>query len=105
MYYKTHVTQKHNIYLFGIVNVTEMEIGIIIHKIQMFHKLLPPDYVKRIRYCIWFNSNINNDEILKIFFNDEAWLHRNMYIRNVNSKSMRLWSTGCENDRYFRETA
>ncbi|CAH1366225.1 unnamed protein product, partial [Tenebrio molitor] len=49
------------------------------------------DNVARLRYCHWFNENLNNDNILDLtFFTGEAWFHLSGY---VNSQNYRTWAT------------
>lgn len=69
------------------------------YKMQVYQELLPPDYEKRVRYCQWFQENVNDDVLNTTFFSDEAWFHLTGY---VNSQNMRMWSS--QNPHYFRET-
>lgn len=71
------------------------------YKVHVYQELLPPDYIRRVAYCRFFNANLNDDDVLdKTFFTDEAWFHLNGY---VNAQNMRMWAT--ENPHYYREAA
>ncbi|RZC33732.1 hypothetical protein BDFB_012380, partial [Asbolus verrucosus] len=55
----------------------------------VYHKILPPDLVRRVNYCQWFLHNMN-DDILEVTFSiDETWFHLEGY---VNSQNIRIWS-------------
>jgi hypothetical protein len=55
----------------------------------MVQCLTSPDQVQRVRFCNWFNQEINN--ILDhTFYSDEAWFHLDGYI---NSQNYRTWSS------------
>lgn len=70
------------------------------YKVTVVQKLYPHDYQQRVRYCQWFNENLNNNDVLDLtFFTDEAWFHLSGY---VNSQNYRTWST--ENPHEFVET-
>lgn len=71
------------------------------YKVSVVQRLLPLDFEKRMRFCQWFNENLNNDDILDLtFFSDEAWFHLSGY---VNSQNYRTWGT--ENPYQFVETS
>ncbi|RZC32148.1 hypothetical protein BDFB_009023 [Asbolus verrucosus] len=58
------------------------------YKVQIYHKILPRDFVPRVNYCE-FCIYIKN--ILDVtFFTDEAWFHLECF---VNSQNMRTFST------------
>lgn len=71
------------------------------YRVTVTQQLLPIDIPRRIQYCLWFNENLHNDDILDItFMSDEAWFHLSGYI---NSQNYRTWAT--ENPHNFVETA
>ena len=71
------------------------------YKINVIQELKPADYAKRLNYCNWFLSFIqNNPDILDlVYFTDEAYFHLNGY---VNSQNYRTWAS--ENPHQFIET-
>jgi hypothetical protein len=70
------------------------------YKLTAVHELLPPDYEKRVEFCQWFLTNLNDNNILdKSFFSDEAWFEMSGY---VNSQNMRMWSA--ENPHFYTQT-
>lgn len=81
-------------------SILKRDIGMHPYKVQLYQELLPPDYVRRVAYCRFFNANLNDDDVLdKTFFTDEAWFHLNGYI---NAQNMRMWAT--DNPHFYRET-
>lgn len=70
------------------------------YKVTVVQELHPLDYGKRVRYCEWFNENVNDDLLDQTFFTDEAWFHLSGY---VNSQNYRTWAT--ENPHNFVETS
>jgi hypothetical protein len=71
------------------------------YRVSVIPQLNPNDNVARLRYCHWFNENLNNDNILDLtFFTGEAWFHLSGY---VNSQNYRTWAT--ENPLVFSESS
>ncbi|RZC42153.1 hypothetical protein BDFB_002711 [Asbolus verrucosus] len=60
-------------------------------KVQVYHKILPHDFVPRVNYSEWFLYNMNNDILSMTFFIDEALFR---FKDHVNSQNMRTWSSG-----------
>ncbi|XP_018573282.1 uncharacterized protein LOC108912525 [Anoplophora glabripennis] len=77
------------------------ELHMHLYKVSIVQQLHPPDYYQRIRYCEWFNENLNNNDLLNLtFFSDQAWVHLSGYI---NSQNYRTWAT--ENPHEFIKTS
>lgn len=71
------------------------------YKVTVVQELLPLDFGNRVRYCRWFNENLNNNDVLDLtYFTDEAWFHLTGY---VNSQNYRTWAT--ENPHTYIETS
>lgn len=71
------------------------------YRIGVVHELKDVDHGKRIQYCRWIRSLVNDNgiEILdRVYFSDEAWFHLDGY---VNSQNCRIWSA--ENPHAFQE--
>jgi hypothetical protein len=53
---------------------------------QVFHKLIPGDYAKRVNYCRWFKNLIrgNTGVLDQVFFTDVAWFHLSGYVNSQN---------------------
>ena len=53
------------------------------YRIGVVHELKEPDHGKRLRYCRWFRSFVdeNGIEVLdRVYFSDEAWFHLDGYV-------------------------
>jgi len=60
--------------------------------ISVVHGLKEPDQVKRVAYCLWFQTLLKeNPGILDYtWFSDKAWFHLTGYI---NSQNSRIWAS------------
>lgn len=59
------------------------------YKIQVLQHLRVHDFEQRQNYCNWFNETLQEDDLDRTFFSDEAWFHLSGYI---NSQNYRTWS-------------
>src|SRR5678815_6027517 len=69
------------------------------YHVRCVQELKTPDQEKRMAYCRWFRSFVDNRGIAeqdRVFLTDEAWFHLSGY---VNSQNTRIWST--ENPHAF----
>ncbi|KAJ3651965.1 hypothetical protein Zmor_017969 [Zophobas morio] len=61
------------------------------YKISLVQELQPADLRRRVRYCRWFQANMDDNRILDLsFFSDETWFHLSGYI---NLQNFRIWIT------------
>lgn len=81
-------------------NVLKRNLGMYYYKLQMHQELLPPDYIRTVAGCLFFNTYLNDAVVLdKTFFTDKAWFHFNVHIKSQN---MRMCVT--EYRHFDRET-
>lgn len=62
------------------------------YRVRLVQELQPPDLNKRLQYCRWFRSFVNDNGIESlntVFFSDEAWIHLDGYL---NSQNTRIWA-------------
>ncbi|PSN32334.1 hypothetical protein C0J52_27339 [Blattella germanica] len=97
------LAQETNISLRTAYKAVKEQLHLHPFKFTVVQELHVTDYLKRIRYCEWFNRFIRKHrfEILnRTFFTDEAWFHLSGFINPQNS---RIWTT--ENPHALKETA
>lgn len=68
------------------------------YKVSVLQHLRPNHFEQRLNYCNWFNEILQEEDLNRTFFSDEAWIHLSGYI---NSQNYRTWST--ENPHVFVE--
>ncbi|KAK7603429.1 hypothetical protein V9T40_003428 [Parthenolecanium corni] len=72
---------------------------------MLAHELLPPDPLRRLKFCKWFQKFIQNSDkgisaLEYVFFSDEAWFHKSGY---VNAGNFRIWCS--ENPHVYRKSS
>lgn len=79
----------HSRISYGIAQKVMKKLKFRAYHVRSVQELKEPDKEKRLVYCRWFRSFVDNREIGEFdrdFFSDEAWFHLSGYVNSQDSR-------------------